>query len=44
MHGGFVLRYNVVDQYTFLVPAYALIAIFAGIGIGAVRRGWPGGR
>ena len=32
IHLAFVLRYDVADQYTFLLPAYALIAIFAGVG------------
>jgi hypothetical protein len=37
---GFVLRYNVITQYTFLLPAYALIAIFSGLGFAAVLRIW----
>jgi hypothetical protein len=32
IHLAFVLRYNVIDQYTFLVPAYALITVFSGVG------------
>jgi hypothetical protein len=32
IHLTFVLRYDVADQYTFLLPAYALIAVFAGVG------------
>jgi 4-amino-4-deoxy-L-arabinose transferase-like glycosyltransferase len=34
-HLLFVLRYGVIDQYTFLVPVYSLIAVFAGIGYAA---------
>lgn len=32
IHLAFVLRYNVVDQYTFLIPAMAGIALLAGLG------------
>jgi hypothetical protein len=41
LHGLFVLRYNVVDQYTFFLPAYSLLAVFAGIGFAALadRKG-----
>jgi hypothetical protein len=46
IHLAFVLRYNVIDQYTFMVPAYALIAVFAGVGIHLVlerlRPAWRG--
>ncbi len=41
IHLLFVLRYNVIDQYTFLLPAYALLAIFAGIGANGVINQWP---
>lgn len=36
IHLLFVLRYNVIDQYTFLVPAYALLAVYAGWGFHAL--------
>lgn len=38
MHSLFVLRYNVIDQYTFFIPAMALLAFFAGIGFDRVTR------
>jgi hypothetical protein len=38
IHLAFVLRYGVVDQYTFLVPSYAVIAIFAGFGYAKVLK------
>jgi hypothetical protein len=41
MQLGFVLRYNVISQYAFLVPAYALMAVFAGLGFAVVIRTWP---
>ncbi len=41
IHLLFVLRYDVIDQYTFLLPAYALLAIFAGVGIHAAQERWP---
>jgi len=37
---GFVLRYNVITQYAFLLPAYTLIAIFCGLGFAVVARTW----
>jgi len=42
IHSLFVLRYNVIDQYTFYIPAMALIAFFAGLGFHALSR--PGFR
>ncbi len=41
IHLAFVLRYDVADQYTFLLPAYALLGLFAGVGFSAwvTRRG-----
>lgn len=41
IHLLFVLRYNVIDQHTFLLPAYTLIALFAGVGFASMaqRRG-----
>jgi hypothetical protein len=44
IHLLFVLRYGVIDQYTFLLPAYAMIAIFAGIGLAVVKERWQVGR
>jgi hypothetical protein len=38
IHSLFVLRYNVIDQYTFYIPALALIAFFAGIGFHCMSR------
>jgi hypothetical protein len=32
IHAAFVLRYNVVDQHTFFLPVYVLLAIFGGMG------------
>ena len=32
LHLLFVLRYNVVDQHTFLLPTYTLAALFVGVG------------
>lgn len=40
IHLTFVLRYGVVDQYTFLLPAYALLAIFATIGLAWILARW----
>jgi hypothetical protein len=42
IHAVFALRYNVVDQHTFFLPMYTLLAIFGGIGAAAVQR-WPSG-
>jgi len=36
LHLLFVLRYNVIDQYTFLLPAMAVFALLAGLGYDAV--------
>ncbi len=36
----FVLRYPIPDQYTFFVPAYALIAVLAGFGLHALVGTW----
>lgn len=36
LHVGFAARYNIVDQHTFFLPAYALLAIFAGAGFAGV--------
>ncbi len=32
IHLLFVLRYNVIDQHTFLLPAYVVFALFSGVG------------
>lgn len=37
MHLLFVLRYEVIDQYHFMVPSFALIAFFAGLGFDRLR-------
>lgn len=42
IHLAFVLRYGVVDQYTFLLPAYALLGIFSAIGLVWIIRSWKG--
>lgn len=38
IHSLFVLRYNVIDQYTFYIPAMALIAFYAGLGFQHISR------
>lgn len=40
IHAGFALRYNVIDQYTFFLPMYVLLCLFAGIGAARVLA-WP---
>jgi hypothetical protein len=35
----FVARYPIVDQYTFFVPVYALLAVFAGLGMKRLSNG-----
>lgn len=35
-YAGFVLRYSITDQYTFFIPLYAILAVFAGIGVAAL--------
>lgn len=37
MHLLFFLRYNVIDQYTFLLPAYTLIALMGGLGFAQLK-------
>lgn len=32
LHALFVLRYNVVDQHTFLLPTYTVLMLFVGLG------------
>lgn len=41
IHLIFVLRYAVVDQYMFILPAYALIAILAGFGFAHIQSHCP---
>jgi len=41
IHMVFVLRYDVIDQYTFLLPAYTLLAVFGGLGMAAVGQMQP---
>jgi len=44
IHACFVVRYPVVDQHTFFIPVYVLIAIFGGLGFAAVSQwelSWP---
>jgi hypothetical protein len=38
IHFLFVVRYNIVDQFTFLLPTYLMLSIFAGIGFAATGR------
>ena len=40
MQLGFVLRYNVISQYAFLLGAYSLLAVFSGLGFAVVLRTW----
>jgi hypothetical protein len=44
LHALFVVRYSVVDQYTFFLPAYVFLSIFGGLGAAATlewgKRGW----
>jgi len=34
----FVARYSITDQYSFLFPVYALLAVFGGLGVAALLR------
>ncbi len=47
IHAGFVFRYNIVDQHTFFLPTYVLLAVFGGMGAAWVLRkpasGWCSG-
>lgn len=36
IHLVFVLRYSVIDQYTFFLPSYLLLALFGGLGFAQV--------
>ncbi len=38
LHAGFALRYNVLDQHTFFLSTYAILAIFSGVGMAALLR------
>ncbi len=40
--GGFVIRYPVVDLYTFFVPVCALLGVWFGLGADRVLRSLPG--
>ena len=40
IHAAFVCRYSVIDQHTFFLPTYVLLAVFGGIGAAYVLR-WP---
>ena len=39
IHAVFVVRYPIVDQYTFFLPTYVLVSIFSGIGFAGIN-GW----
>lgn len=43
IHAFFALRYNVIDQYTFMLPTYVFLALFAAVGASAFARraAWP---
>jgi hypothetical protein len=41
--GLFVGRYSIADQYSFYFPIYALLAVFAGLGVARVLD-WPAAR
>jgi hypothetical protein len=50
LHLAFVLRYTVIDQYTFFLPTYTILALFAAVGFAlpaltasATRRRWVWG-
>ena len=44
VHFAFAARYDVADQYSFMIPTYVLLAVFAGCGIAylidTTRRSW----
>lgn len=44
IHLLFVLRYDVVDQHTFLLPSYTVMVLFAGIGFASLASRWPAAR
>lgn len=37
---AFALRYDVPDQYAFLLPTYAILAVFAGLGMADLLQHW----
>ena len=41
VHVGFVARYNVPDQFTFLLPSLVMLAVAAGMGIAWLADRWP---
>lgn len=43
LHALFVFRYNIPDQYTFLLPVFVFLCIFGGFGAAAVL-GWSSAR
>lgn len=43
LYSAFVLRYAIVDQYTFFFPVYAILALFAGLGLARLLRGRTAG-
>ncbi len=42
IHLCFVMRYDIVDQHTFFVPMYVLLAIFGGVGFAVMLRDGSG--
>lgn len=38
LHAIFVIRYNVIDAHTFLLPTFVLVSVCAGVGAGWIRR------
>jgi Protein of unknown function (DUF2723) len=44
IYGLFVLRYTIIDQYTFMFPLYAALALLAGLGLADIRATWTPAR
>lgn len=44
IHATFALRYRVVDQYTFFMPMFLLLALFGGMGYHLVAKSYGQGR
>lgn len=38
VHAVFAFRYDIIDQHTFFLPMYVLLALFGGMGLAAVFR------
>ena len=38
LHALFVIRYNVIDAHTFLLPTFVLVCVYAGVGAGWIIR------